>query len=410
MKDKAYKLADEKGLYLYVLPSGFKSWRMKYRHAGKERRLTFGGYPEVSLSEARDLRDEARRLLRGGQDPAEVKRQRTAAQEMAVVSTFERQAREWIAAQAPTWSPRYARIVERSFDQDVLPRLGRLPIAAITTPMVVEVLRPIEARGAIETAHRVRQRISEVFARAIAGGLATHDPATIAARSLPKARKGKFPAVRTIARARAVLTATEAQPGHPLTKLASRMLALTAVRSAVVRLAEPGEFENLDGLEPIWRVPASKMKLLVDRKVDAAFDFVVPLSRQAAETIRVAIDFSQPSRPGELIFRSVRTIRKPISDSTISKAYREAGFSGEHVPHGWRATFSTVMNERAIEDRPGDRAVIDLMLAHIPKGVEAAYNRAAYMARRRQIAQEWADMLVDGLASPEALLLGKRTG
>jgi len=406
-KDKPYKLADGHGLYLYVTPTGFKSWRWKYRFAGKEKRLVFGGYPSLSPAKARMMREDAARQLLAGVDPAVDKRQQSAAQIARAGNTFETIANDWFASQEPTWSKRYAAIVRRSLDVDVFPRIGKLPIGDITTPLVLEVLRPIEQRGAIETAHRVRQRISEVFARAIGSGIASSDPATIAARALSKVRKGKFPAVRTIEAARAVLTKVEAQPGHPLTKIASRLLALTAVRSGVLRMAEPREFEDLDGAAPIWRVPAAKMKLVVERKEDAAFEFIVPLSRQAVELVKLAIEFTGKNAP--LIFRSVRHPRKPISDSTISKAYREAGFSGIHVPHGWRSTFSTIMNElAAVENRVGDRAIIDLMLAHIPEGVEAAYNRAAYMPRRRELAQEWADMLTAGLPPAATLLTGPR--
>lgn len=407
-KDKPYKLADAHGLYLYVLPTGFKSWRWKYRIGGKEKRLVFGPYPTITLVKAREMRENAARVLREGADPGVSKRQRAAEQTALVGSTFEKIARDWHASQKTGWSARYAAIVLNSFENDVFPRIGRLPITAVTTPLVLEVLRPIEARGAVETAHRVRQRISEVFARAIGAGIAPADPAAVTKRALGRKVKGKFPAARTVKLAQAVLETSEKQPGQPLTKLASRLLALTAVRSATLRNAEVSEFEDLDGSAPIWRVPAAKMKLGVERKQDDAFEFIVPLSRQAVETVKVAIGFSGKNATG-LIFRSVRNSRRPISDSTLSKAYREAGFSGVHVPHGWRATFSTVMNELVKEQGRGDdRAVIDLMLAHIPAGVEGDYNRAAYMPRRRELAQEWADLLTDGLAPPASLLEGKR--
>jgi len=404
----AYKLSDALGLYLYVLPSGYRSWRWRYRFAGKEKLIVFGPYPAVTLAKARQLREEAARTLRDGIDPSISKRQRAAAQAAAADATFERIARDWHRSQLPMWSPRYASNTLNNLVNDVFPKIGRLPISAVTTPLVLEVLRPIERRGAVESAHRTRQRISEVFARAIALGLVERDPAAVTRRALTRKPKGKFPAVRTIEQARQVLLATEQQPAHPLTKLASRLLALTAVRSATLRLAEPHEFEDLDGPEPIWRVPASKLKLGVEHKRDPAFEFIVPLSRQAVEVVKVAIGFSAGGFEG-LIFRSVRQPRRPISDSTLSKGYREAGFSGVHVPHGWRSTFSTIMNERAEEaGRVGDRAIIDLMLAHVPSGVEAAYNRASFMRRRREIAQEWADLLAVDLPPPEQLLYGKR--
>ena len=406
--DKAYKLSDARGLFLHVATTGHRSWRWKFRVAGKEKLLTFGSYPDVTLAEARELRDEAARELRSGKDPAVEKRARSAARDARAGATFKTVAEEWLTSQTPTWSPRYASIVKRSMDQDVYPKIGHLPIDAITTPLVLEVLRPIEQRGAIETAHRARQRISEVFVRAIGSGIAQVDPAAVANRALAKPKKGKFPAVRTIEAARTVLREVEAKPGQPLTKLASRFLALTAVRAGVLRLAEWHEFEGLDGADPIWRIPAAKMKLVLERKEDVAFEFLVPLSRQAVDVIKVARAFSGQAA---LIFRSVRHPRKPISDSTLSKAYRDAGYSGIHVPHGWRSTYSTIMNElAATENRVGDRAIIDLMLAHVPSGVEAAYNRAAYMPRRRELAQEWADMLTQDLLEPRQLLEGPRQG
>lgn len=405
-RDKAYKLADSNGLHLYITPSGFKSWRWKYRYAKKEKQLVLGPYPELSLTQARELRVDAARMLRQGIDPALQRRQQRAAREAAADSSFKTWALRWIEQQEAVWTPRYKRLIEQRFEADVYPRIGSLPLSGITVPMVLEVLRPIERRGAVETAHRVRQRIDEVFTTAIAAGVDTANPAASTARALAKPSKGRFPAVRTVKEAREVLRATEALPGHPLTKLASRFLALTAARSQMVRAAEPSEFEDLDGDAPIWRVPAAKMKLLQERKDDPAFEFILPLSRQAVETVRAAM---QLSGKAALIFRSIRHPRRPLSDSTISKAYREAGFAGVHVPHGWRSTFSTVMNELAkLEGRDHDHAVIDLMLAHQPKGVEARYNRAAYMPRRREIAQRWADLLTEGLPHPEDLIDGKR--
>ena len=406
--DKPYKLGDAKGLYLYVTTNGYRSWRWKYRISGKEKRLTFGSYPDVTLAEARDLRDDAARQLRSGQDPAIHKRQTSAAHTARRGATFGVVAEDWMQSQTPIWSPRHAKVVRRSLDKDVIPKIGSMPIESITTPIVLEVLRPIEARGAVETAHRLRQRISDVFARAIASGIVAADPAAVTTRALGKIKRGKQPAVRTVKEARAVLLKVESEPAHPLTKLASRLLALTAVRAGVLRMAEPHEFEDLDGAAPIWRIPPAKMKLGVEQKEDAAYEFIVPLAPQAVETVKVAMEVSGNS---PLIFRSVRHPRRPISDSTISKLYRAAGYSGVHVPHGWRSTFSTVMNEIASEEnRAGDREIIDLMLAHVPSGVEPTYNRAGYMPRRREIAREWADMLTTELAHPRTLLEGPRSG
>lgn len=405
-REKPYKLADSGGLYLYVTTNGFRSWRWKYRYGGKEKRLVFGPYPDVTLVEARELRADAARLLRQGTDPGLQRKQERAAQAAAETNTFETWAKIWVEQQRPIWTPRYAALVAKQFEKDVYPELGAIPITGITAPMIIAVLRPIEKRGAVETAHRVRQRMTEVFAVAIAAGVATSNPAETTGRALSRPAKGRFPAVRSVKEARAVLLATEALPGHPIPKLANRLLALTAARSQMVRMAARQEFEGLDGDVPIWRIPATKMKLLQRRKDDPSFEFIIPLAVEAVEAVKVAMAFSGSS---ELIFRSIASPRLPISDSTLSKAYREAGYSGIHVPHGWRASFSTIMNEIAkVEGRDHDHAVIDLMLAHQPKGVEARYNRAAYMARRREIAQRWSGMLMEGVPPAASLLESKR--
>ena len=300
-------------------------------------------------------------------------------------------------------------MVLRSLERDVFPMLGRLPVADITTPLVIAALRPVEQRGAIETAHRIGQRISEVFFRAVASGMIASNPAREIGKALTRSPSaGRQPAVRTVRAAREVLATVEGRSAYPLTKLASRLIALTAVRQGVVRSAEAHEFEDLDGDAPIWRIPAAKMKLERAHKDDPSYDFIVPLSDQAVQVVRTAIGFTGAPH---LIFRSIRHPRRPISDASVSKLYRDAGYTGVHVPHGWRSTFSTVMNEIAgVENRVGDRAIIDLMLAHVPPGVEGIYNRAAYMPRRRELAQEWADMLCDRLAPASELLGGRRHG
>lgn len=402
--EKPQKLADAHGLYLYVTPTGFKSWRMKYRFANKEKRLTFGGYPEVSLADARELRNAARLLLRAGIDPAIERKQREAMVAAESLRLFEPIARQWHASQSPTWSLRYSAKALASMEKDIFPPLGNVPIGSITVPMVLQALRAVEERAAIETAHRLRQHMSEIFLYAIGAGLTETDPAHVVKPALLPMVKGRRPAVRLAIEATAVLAKVEAMEAFPATKLASRLLALTAARPGVVRMAAPAEFEGLKTPTPIWRIPAEKMKLTVERKNDADFEFVIPLSSQAVEVVQAALKrFGE----GPLLFPSVRSARSPLSDNTLSKLYREAGQRGRHVPHGWRATFSTVMNElAAADDRGGDRGVIDLMLAHVPAGMsasEAAYNRAMYMPRRRAIAQEWANLLIVDLQSPQQL-------
>lgn len=401
---KPYKLADSRGLFLFVTPTGFKSWRWKFRVAGREKQLTLGSYPETTLAAAREARDEAAKAKRAGQDPAQQRRARQDEQARHAAETFRTCATEWHSRQKATWAANHAAHVWASLRDDVFPKLGDKPIRSITPKMVLEVLRPIEQRGAVDRAHRLRQRISAVFVSAIAAEQAEFDPAASIGKALAPVIVGNYPALRTIEEARELIVASEATPGHPLTKLAARLLALTVSRSGPLRHASPEEFEGLDTAEPLWRIPAAKMKLEhTDKLKGSAFDFIIPLAPASVEIVKLALAMT---KGGPLLFPSWRHAHKPMSDATLSAMYRRLGkFSGRHVPHGWRSTFSTVMNELAErEGRAGDRAIIDLMLAHKPTGVEAVYNRAAFMPRRREIANRWAELLLEGLPPSSSLL------
>lgn len=402
-REKAYKLSDSGSLFLFVSPKGARIWRWKYRFAGKEKLLTIGRYPATSLVEARRARDSAKGLLDSGQDPSAAKKHRKASIAAEQLDSFEKVTRAWHAAKAKTLTDRYANAVMSRMEANVFPRLGSTSIKAITPPMVLTAIRAIEARGANDMAHRVCNHISDVFVWAIASGLAETDPAAVIRKALAQTDPRLRPALVKLDQAREVLAKTEiAQNAHWSTKLASRLLALTAARPGVVRLAERSEFEALDGPKPLWRIPAAKMKLTKQRKRDVTREFVVPLSTHAVEVVKAALA-SSPSP--QWLFTGIGAWTKPISDSTLSKLYRESGFTGRHVPHGWRSSFSTIMNERAAQaNREADRAVIDLMLAHEQSGVEPVYNRAAYMPRRRELAQEWGDLLMEGLPSAASLL------
>ena len=404
--EKDYKLADGRGLYLFVTKTGFRSWRWKFRFAGKEKRLVLGSYPEMGLVAAREARENAARLLKSGEDPSLSAKQQAAVRHQQAGTTFEAVARDWHSQQVNGWMPRHAEDVLWSLERDVFPKLGALPIGGITSPMVLEVIRVIENRPSIETARRVRQRISAVYAYAIATGLAESDPAMPIRAALKPLIRGRQPALSSLAEARSFLKAVEASPAHPITKLASRLLALTALRQGVLRTTMWSELDALDQDDPVWRIPAARMKLKLERKLDARYDFLVPLAPQALEVLDAARAFAPLSN---LVFPSQRHMHRPISENAVGYLYNRVADHGRHVPHGWRATFSTVMNERAQQNGlAGDRAIIDLMLAHIPDGVEASYNRAAYMPQRSAIAQEWGDLLLKDMPPAMTLLEGPR--
>lgn len=460
-RDAAYRLGDSGQLYLHVTPSGGRHWRMNYTYgrndAGKpiQKTLSFGSYPAVTLTEARAKRDEAKRLLSQGKDPAVERRAAERAETVARRNTFRAAAedwfelnsawslqklRNWAAARGGKWSHTdadnwttdphgrwstvHAADILASLERDVLPSIGDQPIASLTASDVLAVLKPVEKRGAIETAHRLRQRISAVFVYGVAASLCESDPAASLVKALkpmPRTRPqpsivdGLHDQVSRVTAIRQLLIDCEAERCRAQTKLALRLLALTAVRPGDLVGARWEEFTGLDGGSPVWTIPAERRKGTRAQKQDASFDHHVPLARQSVELLAT---LRRLTGKYALCFPSERYAHRPISENTLRALLIRAGYYQRHVPHGFRAAFSTYMNERSRPQRQeGDRAVIDLMLAHTPKAAgrddatgalvsdsEAAYNRAAYMPRRRELAQEWADVLLEGFWSPEVLL------
>ncbi|WP_294390321.1 integrase arm-type DNA-binding domain-containing protein [uncultured Sphingomonas sp.] len=419
-RDKPYKIADAGGLYLYVAPSGLKSWRMKFRLHGKEKLLTFGPYPEVKLSEAREKRDVARAQIREHVDPSGARERARMAKETAKAEeakqiTFEKAARTWHDLQRGRWALVHADDVITSLERDVFPAIGAKPLGVIDAPTVLKVLRVVEDRGSIETAKRLRQRMSAVYSYAISEGIVTIDPAAAVGKALkPLPKKGKQPSITDPDEAREVLIAAEASGASPITKFASRFLALTQARPGMVRGLEWSEIEGVDWDDalfgpflPIWRVPARRMKLVLDMKDEEAFEHIIPLSWQAVDVLRAARRLTGRNK---LVFPGQRHSHKPLSENAIGYLYNRAGFHGRHVPHGWRAAFSTTMNTLAKKRRRHEDAdVIELMLAHVPENkVKAAYDRAGHMERRRELSQEWSDLLMKGMGRADALLSGAR--
>lgn len=380
--DRPYRLADSGGLFLYVTPAGGKHWRMRYRYAGKEKTLTFGPYPQVSLAKARESRDAAKAVLREGLDPSVVRRHE---QKALQTDTFENIAREWFERTKGKWKPSHARDVIHTLERDVFPHLGKVPIKKITPPDVLNVLRMIEDRGAAETARKIRQRISSVFVYAIATSRGDNDPAAVVQGAMKQVKKKNLPALTKLNPVRKLLRDVERTPSYPVTKLAVRFHALTVVRPGELRYMR---WEEIDG--DLWVIPAERMKM--------GREHLVPLSHQALELLEVLHTLT-----GKLpyCFPNSRHAHKAMSENAMGYLINRAGYHHRHVPHGWRATFSTIMNDKY----PDLYQVIDTQLAHKLKDeVEGAYNRAAYLKRRRELLQEWADMLLDGFPHPEELV------
>lgn len=413
-QDRPFKVSDGEQLYLLVTPVGGRSWRMNYQFgrnaAGKlaQKTLTIGSYPAISLRDARDARDQAKTMLAKGIEPKPVDLFARGAPIEDTRPRFEKVARAWHGLQAKQWSKVHAADVLDCLEADVIPHLGARPIADITAAEVFAVLQRIVERGAIETAHRVRQRISAVFVHAVALGDAPGDPAATLGVALPKKAKAKpQPAVTTLPELRQLLVNCDAERCRASTKLALRLLALTAVRPGEINGARWCEFEDLDGDKPLWRIPAARMKGDRDRKADVDGDHLVPLAPQAVAVLEAMMPLT-----GELalVFPSDRGMHRPMSENTLRALLIRAGYYQRHVPHGFRSAFSTIMNERCerawsasgYQGASPDRAIIDLMLAHVPENrVEGAYNRAAYLERRRELACEWADILLADMWPPE---------
>lgn len=402
--DKPYKLGDSNQLYLFVSPTGGKLWRMNYAFFGKQKSLSFGPYPLISLADARKMRDVAKLHLLAGNDPGGMKRREQEAQREDSANSFETVARRWFDINKLRWAKVHSYDVIHSLERDVFPKIGTLPIRHIKAPTVLGVLQQIEARPAIETAKRIGQRISAVFVYAIATGAAETDPAAMIGRALkPMPPRKKRPALLDLDCLRQMICDAEAVPAHPVTRLALRLLALTAVRPSELRGASWEEFGDLDAEFPIWCIPALRMKGTLARKNEEGGDHLVPLSVQAIGALKV---LQTLTGNGSLAFPSICQVQKPMSENAIGYLLNRSGYHGRHVPHGWRAAFSTIMNEWAkSHGRADDREVIDLMLAHIPHNkVEGAYNRASYLGRRRELSQIWGAMLMQDLAPPEALI------
>ncbi len=392
-KPRAYKVSDGQGLFLHVAPTASKSFRMRYRDpaTGREQTLTFGLWPEVTLDQARARRDAARAQLARGDDP------RAPACDLAQVRSFEAAARDWHTHHAPAWSPVHAADVLDSLARDVFPTIGARPLYAVDQPAVLALLEVVEARGAIETARRLRQRIGKVYSYARAKGWTTAaDPADVGEALTKGSAGGRHAALRGVDDLRGLVDAVAALESAPILRLASRFLALTAVRLGTLRAMRWCEVEDLDGREPLWRVPAAHMKLGVAEKADAANDHLVPLSTAAAGVLRAvrAIAGGAPAADA-LVFPGRRGGSMRIGEGAVGALYARTPYAGRHVPHGWRASFSTVMNTH----RRGDRGAIDMTLGHKPKDmtkVERAYNRADHLALRREILEEWGALIAPG--------------
>ncbi len=330
--EKPQKLFDGGGLFLLVTPTGGRLWRFKYRFGGSEKLLSIGTYPETSLAEARQRRDQASALLSNGIDPSETKKAQKAAGNQET-ETFEIIAREWYAKFSPSWATSHAKTTIRRLELFIFPWLGARPIKTITAPELLAALRRIEAKGALETAHRVKQVCGQVFRYAIATGRAERDPSGDLRGAIPPA-SGKHMATITDPKEIAgLLRSIDDYRGGIVTRCALQLAPLVFVRPGELRQAEWSEF-NLETAE--WRIPAEKMK--------AGAVHIVPLSRQALDILR---EIHPLTGHGRYVFPSPRTDSRPMSSNAILSALRRMGYAKDEMSgHGFRSMASTLLNEQ----------------------------------------------------------------
>lgn len=370
------RLSDEKGMYLEVTAAGGKYWRLKYRHAGKEKRLALGVYPAVSLAQARKARDQAREALTAGDDPAQVKREAKLTKAAGDANTFEKVARQWWGHWNGTKTPRHADYVLRRLEADVFPALGVRPVASITAPQLLAMAKGIETRGALDIAKRSLQTCGQILRYAVAHGLIERNPAADVrpADALKPQKKTNY--ARLDAREiPELLRKIEAYQGSAFTRLAMKLMALTFVRTGELIGARWEEFD-LEAAE--WRIPAWRMKMKTPH--------IVPLAPQAVEVLQA---LHTVSGGRALLFPGERDHEKSMSNNTILAALKRMGYAGRMTGHGFRGVASTILHEQGFAHH-----AIELQLAHQERNsVSASYNHATYLTERRAMMNQWANHL-----------------
>lgn len=383
-REKSYRLKDSVGLYLEVRPEGGKWWRYRYKIAGRENMLSLGTYPEVGLSAARTQRDELRRQVAQGIDPGHARRAEKDSQATASVNSFEVLAREWYEARRHDWADSYGEKIMARFVADVFPYVGARPVSELKPPELLAVFRRIEQRGAIETAQRARENVSQVFRYAIATGRAESDPSRDLKDALRKPIVQHFPAITQPRRFGELLRAIDGYGGTPIVCTALKLARMLLLRPGELRHAEWPEFD-LDGA--LWTIPGARMKRQKVGKLQGP-PHLVPLPRQAVEALRELHPLTGDS---QWVFRGERHHDRPMSENTVNAALRGMGFPKEEVTgHGFRATARTMLAERL----GVAEAVVEAQLAHaVRDSLDRAYNRTEFVDQRRTTMQDWADYL-----------------
>jgi integrase len=392
-KEKQYKLFDGQGLFIIIKPNGSRWWRFKYRFNGKYKEISMGVYPDISLAQARKQLQDARELVAQGIDPSKARKEAREEAQALCENSFEAVAREWITIQSERLTDNTITTITRHLENNVFPWLGKRPIAEITAPELLKVLRRMEERGILETAHRIRATCGQVFRYAIAIGKTDRDIAADLRDALIPVKKKHLAAVTEPKEVAELLRAIDSLEGGLVMCTAMKLAPLFFVRPGELRKAE---WHEIDLDAKLWSIPAEKMKMKQPH--------IVPLCRQAVELLKELYPLTCRSR---YVFPSDRSAAKPMSDMAMTAALARMGYKGIMTPHGFRAMARTILDE-VLQERVD---LIEHQLAHTVKDPNGrAYNRTTHLDGRKKMMQRWADYL-DGLkAGAQVIPFKKKTG
>lgn len=386
---KAYTLGDGQGLPLLVEPNGSKSWRFRYRYAGKPKMISLGVYPTITLAEARARRDEARKIVAEGKNPSEVRKEQKLALRIQSENAFEKIAREWHQMKSAKWSAGYASDIIEAFQNDIFPYVGTRPVGEIKPLELLNVLRKIEKRGALEKMRKVRQRCSEVFRYAIATGRAEFNPAADLSSALEVHKSNHFPFLKSD-EIPDFLRALDSYAGSRLVQIATKLLMVTGVRTIELRAALWQEFD-LDNA--IWEIPAERMKMRRPH--------LVPLSTQVLGFLNELKSMTGNYR---YVFPGRNDPNKPMSEASVNQLIKRIGYAGKLTGHGFRHTLSTILHENGF-----NTAWIEMQLAHVDKNtIRGVYNHAQYIEDRKKMMQWYSDFIINLNGENDECQFGRR--
>lgn len=373
-KEKAYKISDGGGMYLEIFPNGTKSWRLKYRIGGKEKRVVFGVYPTVTLAEARTKRDEAKKILAAGGDPGQEKQLEKQAKFMAVSNSFERLALEWHEHKRSNWSAGYARDILEYLKKDIFPFIGHRAITDIKPAEMLAVLRKMEQRGVLDKLKKTRQACRQIFTYAVITGRADSNPVVDLACALKAPKQKHFPHLLTD-QIPGFLRALNDCSGSLITRNATRLLMLTGLRTIELRASE---WADIDFEKGIWNIPAERMKMRRPH--------IVPITNQVKKLLE---EVHQLTGRGKYVFPGRNDAGKPMSEASINQVIKRIGYDRKATGHGFRHTMSTILHEQGY-----NTAWIETQLAHADKNsIRGTYNHAQYLDGRREMLQWYADYM-----------------